>query len=400
MWGNGFADRQGYIVEDTLARNYSVLLNTGSNTHLHVQTGTSSAIDLTICSPLAQLDLDWEVHDDLCGSDHFPILIREVGVEPVKRERRFKFGDADWILFEELTAVPDAEELLDGMDVDTAVEEFVLFLMTAAEHSIPMSSGRTPTGQRVVWWTDECTQAVNERKSSLRRYQRIPNVSNKISLSRARAKAKYVQRQARLASWRAYVSTITSDTPMSKIWTRMGKMRGKYKSPSAPCLIDQGNPVAEDDEVAKLLAEHYCSVSSGNSYSPRFQRIKNRSETAELKFKSDRYYSYNSPITYLEIQTMLMRCGNTAPGPDGIHYKMLRRCHETALCLLLAIFNRVWMGDQYPTQWCNAIILSFHKPGKPPGNVSSYLPIALTSCLGKLMDKVINSRLSQYLEYH
>ena len=51
MWGNGFADRQGYIVEDTLVRNYSVLLNTGSNTHLHVQTGTSSAIDLTICSP-------------------------------------------------------------------------------------------------------------------------------------------------------------------------------------------------------------------------------------------------------------------------------------------------------------------------------------------------------------
>ena len=38
-------------------------------------TGSSSAIDLSICSPDIFLDMQWKTLDDLCGSDHYPMII-------------------------------------------------------------------------------------------------------------------------------------------------------------------------------------------------------------------------------------------------------------------------------------------------------------------------------------
>ena len=45
------------------------LIPTSTNLQVH------SAIDLTLCDPVSYMDYGWKVHDDLCGSDHFPILL-------------------------------------------------------------------------------------------------------------------------------------------------------------------------------------------------------------------------------------------------------------------------------------------------------------------------------------
>jgi hypothetical protein len=44
-------------------------------TYIHPATGSKTSIDLTICDPSLVMDLSWMVHDDLCGSDHYPLLL-------------------------------------------------------------------------------------------------------------------------------------------------------------------------------------------------------------------------------------------------------------------------------------------------------------------------------------
>ncbi|KAG5872204.1 hypothetical protein JTB14_011076 [Gonioctena quinquepunctata] len=51
------------------------LLNNGANTHFNLASGSSSAIDLSLCSPSILFDHTWRVAEDLHGSDHFPIMI-------------------------------------------------------------------------------------------------------------------------------------------------------------------------------------------------------------------------------------------------------------------------------------------------------------------------------------
>ncbi|MBJ5505526.1 reverse transcriptase family protein, partial [Salmonella enterica subsp. enterica serovar Derby] len=45
-----------------------------------------------------------------------------------------------------------------------------------------------------------------------------------------------------------------------------------------------------------------------------------------------------------------------------------------------------------------AIVLPFPKPGKDPAIPSNYRPIALTSCLCKLLERMVNARLMWFLE--
>jgi Reverse transcriptase (RNA-dependent DNA polymerase) len=45
-----------------------------------------------------------------------------------------------------------------------------------------------------------------------------------------------------------------------------------------------------------------------------------------------------------------------------------------------------------------ATVILIPKPGKDPEKVESYRPIALTSCLCKLMERIVNRRLTCHLE--
>ena len=54
--------------------------------------------------------------------------------------------------------------------------------------------------------------------------------------------------------------------------------------------------------------------------------------------------------------------------------------------------------DTFPSVWKLAIIISIPKPDEDHSNPLNYRPISLTSCLCKLFEKMVNSRLVWYLE--
>ena len=71
-WGNPDTNSKGHRIEKIIKDHELCLWNDGNPTFIHPATGSFSAIDLSICSPSLFMDFNWVVHDDLCGSDHFP----------------------------------------------------------------------------------------------------------------------------------------------------------------------------------------------------------------------------------------------------------------------------------------------------------------------------------------
>jgi len=66
--------------------------------------------------------------------------------------------------------------------------------------------------------------------------------------------------------------------------------------------------------------------------------------------------------------------------------------------MILSLMNKCWRGDQLPRQWRTATIRTLLKDGKDPKNTTSYRPISLTSCLGKILEKIVADRLMFILE--
>ena len=77
---------------------------------------------------------------------------------------------------------------------------------------------------------------------------------------------------------------------------------------------------------------------------------------------------------------------------------MLKHLAPQATHFLLYLYNKVWTEGDFPPAWKIAIILPFLKPSKSGHLPSDYRPIALTSCLCKLLERMVNCRLMWFLE--
>ena len=58
----------------------------------------------------------------------------------------------------------------------------------------------------------------------------------------------------------------------------------------------------------------------------------------------------------------------------------------------------MWETGKFPESWELATIIPIPKPGKDHTEPTNYRPIALTSCLCKTLERMINARLVWYLE--
>ena len=79
---------------------------------------------------------------------------------------------------------------------------------------------------------------------------------------------------------------------------------------------------------------------------------------------------------------------------------MLKHLPENSLETLLNILNYIWSTGKFPEDWQYATIFPIPKPGKDTVEPNNYRPIALTSCLCKSLERMINKRLTWFLEYN
>ena len=99
-----------------------------------------------------------------------------------------------------------------------------------------------------------------------------------------------------------------------------------------------------------------------------------------------------------ELITSLHNAHDSATGPDNVHYQMLKHLPDSSLAALLNIFNNIWQTGEFPSAWQQAIIIPIPKVGEDHSDPNNYRSIALTSCISKTMERMVNSRLVHYLE--
>ena len=102
-------------------------------------------------------------------------------------------------------------------------------------------------------------------------------------------------------------------------------------------------------------------------------------------------------ITEKEVTKSLRLLKNgKASGVDLISNEMLKAGSTILLPVLCKIFNLTLSNGHFPSTWAQGHIMSIHKKGDI-NDPSNYRGITLSSCLGKLFNGVLNSRLYDFL---
>ena len=85
--------------------------------------------------------------------------------------------------------------------------------------------------------------------------------------------------------------------------------------------------------------------------------------------------------------------GKGAAGPDNIPPSFLKSLGPLALQELLSIFNSSSLLAHCPRIWRVGTIIPLIEAGKSPSEVASFCPMSLTSCVVKLLERIIAHRL-------
>ena len=89
---------------------------------------------------------------------------------------------------------------------------------------------------------------------------------------------------------------------------------------------------------------------------------------------------------------------NKASGGDGIPVELFQILKENAMKVLCSICQQIWKTQQWPQDWKRPVCIPIPKKGNAK-ECSNYCTIALISHGSKVMLKILQARLQQYVNH-
>lgn len=399
-WGYQDLNKKGEDVENWAISNQLILINSPEDppTCYSRAWRTTSTPDLAFATDDIHSIAQREVLPQLGGSDHRPVIItvqRQFETHPIRLPASWNYKKANWDLFKHEADKMTSVLTLSHDDINKNAKFFNKAVLDAAQAAIPRGKRRNYR----PYWTPELDtlhKTLNEARDTMENSPIDENVE-----THNRAKAAFIKEklQATRKSWQDKTASLNMETDMQGLWKLTKKLNDDNPS-RGKTVIEQDNQLKTEKAAANTFAELYREEST--IHMPR-QRIKQvREETSKL-LTSDPHGIDDScmsePFTMKELKQGIRKLKpKKAPGPDGITGDMLKHLGPASRTVLLQIFNHSWTAGVVPSIWKEAEIIPIPKKGKNKKDPRSYRPISLLSCVGKLLERMVNRRLTFLLE--
>ena len=378
-------------------------LEAANDPNVHTRTSPSSggrsSPDLTLASNqlIDNVRESWETGEDV-GSDHLPIFFR-LGTKlspPRRRKARFVFKKARWEGFRESLSAKSER----GNSVNEYYKHLVEDILKAAKENIPMGAR---LGRMKPFWSSKCQELVTARNEARKVAEQTGTEADVKAFKVARNLAAKGIKREKKAFWDERCQKMSIETDLFRT---LKTFRGDHRAEKGAEVIRRTNrtsgeaarPAVTNQQKADLFCQLYAEVSSVERR--KEDKKVNREATRILRrprasTQEDRTKEFM--MEELELALSVLKTGK-APGPEEITNEMLNNLDKATKSRLLKLFNWALREGVSPAGWRRSTIIPVHKKGKPREDPSSYRPVALTSCMAKLMERMVATRLIYHLE--
>ncbi|PNF30200.1 hypothetical protein B7P43_G08428 [Cryptotermes secundus] len=243
------------------------------------------------------------------------------------------------------------------------------------------NGGHGTTGNRekqpaCIWWNNECDKVTRIRKAKLLKWKYCKTEETFMEYKKAAVIAKNRLREIKQDYWKNFCDGLNQFTNPSYIWDRMKRLKYRFN---------------------KTDRERECKEELTNSAITTFGKLCSGVDEPNQAPAFD----YENQDSFLDseytIQELLYSIKNlkvrSCPGRDGIDYAIIRNLPKEALEILLEIYNDILRARVFPDDWKKYRVFFIPKPDK-----TSVRPISLASCVCKVLERMINMRISWWLE--
>jgi len=334
--------------------------------------GRPGVIDLAFACPLlAPYFSEWSDPLPSTGSDHIPILLRFEAPLFRAPPPSPNWALTDWPALEASlkdTTIPPPPPLPTTRSLD-------LWFKTNLDKVTTQFAMHTPlkrvTYRSKPWWTQLLSLLRKAYNSTLRSSKKDRHNASLLACARA-ARAAYFKaiKKAKREHWSSFLATATPQT----VWTakRFAVGRPPPRFPEHPGATTPG-------ELNKALLDHFFPGEPPGSR-----------DTILLPFANCHQLEPE------EISRALARSSpSSASGPDMTPNSVWKRVHRVAPHIIQALLAPLVAYGSHPNTLKKADGIVLDKPGKPSyDSPSSFRVIVLLQTFSKILERIMNSRLS------
>lgn len=374
-WGSRSTNERGWALLEAMAGLNVEIANVGSVSTFS-RNGAESIIDVTFWSPGLNPSSDWRVDNGYTHSDHLAI---RYSIEQGGRRQQSRITDTHrgWLTssFDKPAFV---ERMLMEQNTDyLSSDGLVGTLRRACDAAMPRRSiprnGRRP----VYWWCQEIAELRASCHRARRRMQRARTDESRAEREAAYRAAKLSLNKEIKARKRACFNDLCQTANTTPWGDAYRVVMCKTKGTSAP---PERSPAMLQRIVETLFPHHEV-----RPWAPTPQDHPGPSEVP--------------PVTNEELAAIAKSLKlNKAPGPDGIPTVAIKAAIEASPDMIRSAMQRCLDRGEFPERWKRQKLVLLPKHGKPPGDPSAYRPICLLDTAGKLLERIILSRLLVYTE--
>ena len=309
---------------------------------------------------------------------------------------RFNFFDesVDWnTVCDEFDAYSWEDELKD-MDVNSMVKKFVSLCEKVCERHIPLK----PTSN-----SNPRKRIPRERRILMRRRKKLNAQLNKVDVSlsqKEKLKTLLVSTEKQImqshAQSRMYQENkaIHAIKKNSKFFFSYVNKMSKSKTKIGPLLNEDEMYTSDPKEMANILAKQFASVFS----QPKQPLMSPTSLFSDSSFDDRGSVLCDILFTVEDILASINELSSSsASGPDGFAALLLKKCAHSLCDPLYQIYRKCMDSCVVPDSFKISNITPIFKSGNKGLGVN-YRPVALTSQLSKVFEKIVRSKILSFLD--
>ena len=233
--------------------------------------------------------------------------------------------------------------------------------------------------KKAKWLSEEALQIAEKRRE-------VKGKGEKERFTHLNAEFQRIARRDKKAFFSDQCKEIEENNTMRKsrdLFKKIRDTKGTFHA-KMDTIKDRNNMDLTDAEVIKKRWQEY---------------------TEEL-YKKDLHDTDNHDDMIIHLEPDILECEvkwalgsittNKASGGDGIPMELFQILEDEAVKVLHSICQQIWKTQQWPQDWKRSVCIPIPKKGNAK-ECSNYHTIALISHASKVMLKILQARLQQYV---
>lgn len=244
------------------------------------------------------------------------------------------------------------------------------------------------------WMSFDIWKLIKIKNNLLRSQKRNPNnIRCKELLDHVSKKVQRAKDQAK----KEYFSKLFSTSNQKRIWTNINKILGRNKdTTNAIKLSVNGSLTSDDSSIANAFNDFFCSIGPQLAASIHSNQDINKFNT----LTTHRASVFLEPASTQEVILLIKELKNgKSCGVDGISAEFMKLHHNVFAVLLRDLFNECASTGSFPDFLKVARVIPIHKGGNK-SDINNYRPISILSVLSKVLEKLLVTRLANFLRHH